>query len=252
MILGIFKTDMVKIVSSVLFVCTLSACSVAPEGVAVHDPYEKMNRKTHTFNKAVDRNIIRPVARTYDIVVPDPIEKGISNFSSNLSLPGKILNNVLQGDFEGAGQNTLRFLFNSTYGFGGVLDPSSHWGVEEQDTDFGETLETWGVEEGAYIELPILGPSTERDAAGFFIDIFLDPAGYVLNGPQSRARSTARAGEILQTRHVLGNQIDEILYESADSYAQSRLIFLQNRRFELKEGTGDGFIDPYIDPYEDF
>ncbi len=252
MISAIFRTDVVKIVFSVLFVCMLSACSVAPDGVSVHDPYEKMNRKTHAFNKAVDKNIIRPVARTYDVVLPDPVEDGISNFSSNLSLPGKILNNVLQGDLKSAGQNTLRFVFNSTYGLGGVLDPSTHWGIEEKDTDFGETLETWGVEEGAYIELPILGPSTERDAAGFFVDIFLDPASYVLNGPQGRARSTARAGEILQTRHVLGAQIDEVLYESADSYAQARLIFLQNRRFELEQDTGDGYIDPYIDPYEDF
>ncbi len=230
----------------------LVGCSVAPDGVAVHDPYEKMNRKTHAFNKALDRNIVRPVARAYDVVVPDPIEDGVTNFSDNLSLPGKILNNILQGDFKGAGQNTVRFLFNTTYGLGGLLDPSTHWGVEEVDTDFGETLETWGVQEGAYVELPLLGPSTERDAAGFLVDIFLDPASYVLNRPQARVRRTARVGEQLQTRHVLGNQIDEILYESADSYAQARLIYLQNRRFELDKGAGDGYIDPYIDPYEEF
>ncbi len=240
-----------KIIGCLMLVA-LSACSVAPDGVSPHDPYEKLNRKTHAFNKAVDRSVVRPVAKTYDAVLPDPVEDGISNVASNLSLPGKIVNNILQGDFQGAGQNTVRFVLNSTFGLGGLLDPSSEFDLPEVDTDFGETLHTWGVPEGAYIELPILGPSTERDAVGEVVDIFLDPMGYVLGTPEASYRRGARVGELLQKRHSLGDQIDEVLYESADSYAQSQLIFLQNRRFELEDTTGEDYIDPYIDPYEDF
>ena len=233
-------------------VAILSGCSSHLSGEGYFDPYEQTNRKVHAFNKGLDKNLLRPVANTYDVILPDPVEKGVSNFASNLSLPGKVVNHVLQGDLEGAGQNTARFLLNSTFGLGGLFDTSSEWGAPEVDTDFGATLSVWGVGEGAYVELPVFGPSNERDAVGTIVDMVMDPVGFALEKPASTVRTATRVGEILETRHQLGAQIDGILYESADSYAQSRLIYLQNRRFELEGDTGDSFIDPYIDPYEDF
>lgn len=229
----------------------LAACTT-PQNGGVFDPYEQANRKTHAFNKGLDRNLVSPVARGYDAVVPDPVEDSVSNFASNLSLPGKVVNNVLQADLVGAGQNTLRFLINTTAGIGGVFDPSTVMGLAEEDTDFGETLAKWGVGEGAYVELPVFGPSTTRGAVGIGMDMLLDPLSYVIGTPQSEYRTATRIGERLQQRHVLGDQLDSVLYDSADSYAQLRLLYLQNLRFGLNSGDEDGFIDPYIDPYEEF
>ncbi|MGB1234234.1 MAG: MlaA family lipoprotein [Planktomarina sp.] len=227
----------------------LSACSVAPAGVSTHDPFEGANRGVHAFNKGLDRNVLRPVSKGYDAVLPDPIEDSVSNFASNLSLPSKFLNNTLQGDFLGAGKNLLRFTINTTAGIGGIFDPSTVMGLEEVDTDFGETLYVWGAPEGAYVELPVLGPSTQRATTGLIVDMILDPLSYVIGSPESTYRTGARVGEIVQARHQLGGQIDGVLYESADSYAQARSIYLQNRRFELGDESDAALDDLYDDIY---
>ncbi|MEM6306418.1 MAG: VacJ family lipoprotein [Pseudomonadota bacterium] len=229
----------------------MAGCSVAPPGVGTHDPYEQTNRKIHAFNKGLDRNLVRPVARGYGAVVPDPIETSISSFAANLSLPGKIINNTLQGNLFGAGKNLLRFAINTTAGVGGLFDASTVMGLEEVDTDFGETLHAWGVPEGAYVELPVLGPSTERATAGLVVDMILDPVSYIIGQPESTYRSVARTGDILTTRNDLAPQIDGIYDNSADSYAQLRSVYLQNRRFQLGENASDDLYDVYDDPYLD-
>ncbi|MEL6689795.1 MAG: VacJ family lipoprotein [Pseudomonadota bacterium] len=211
----------------------LTGCAAAPDGAGVNDPLEGLNRGVHGFNKGVDTLALRPVSQVYGTVVPDPVRTGVDNFSDNLGLPGVIVNNTLQGDLESAASNTGRFLVNSTFGLLGILDPATELGAPKRDTDFGETLHVWGVGEGAYVELPVLGPSTTRDTAGFIVDVFLDPLDAVLESPESDYRLGARGAEIANTRYRFGDTVDGILYESADSYAQSRLIYLQNRRFEL-------------------
>jgi len=242
-------------IALVLPVCAvLAACTPAPDGVAFHDPYESNNRANHELNKSLDTNVVRPLANGYGTVVPDPIRTGVSNFSANLSLPGQIINNVLQADLRGAGQNTARFLMNSTVGLVGLFDPATAVGLFEEDADFGETLAVWGVGEGAYVELPLLGPSTERDAIGKIVDFALNPLRG-LETPESTYVGVAGAGSGLDQRYRLGDTIDGVLYGSADSYAQSRLIYLQNRRFEVGGDVGtpveDPYLDPYIDPYAD-
>ncbi len=234
---------------ALIFAGLVAGCSVAPPGTDVHDPAEVTNRQVHAFNKSLDTAIVRPVANAYDAVLPDPVEDSVTAFASNLGLPGKIINNTLQGDLKGAGQNLLRFAINTTAGIGGIFDPSTIMGLPEVDTDFGETLHVWGVPEGAYLELPVLGPSTERAAFGTVVDMVLDPMSFVIGTPESTYRTGARVGEILQTRHALGGQIDGVLYDSADSYAQARLIYLQNRRFKLGVEADDTFEDLYADPY---
>lgn len=246
------KNRLVKSLTILLAVSTLTACTAVPEGVSVFDPYEEANRDMHAFNKGLDQNVVRPVARAYDAVLPDPVENSVSNFADNLGLPGQVVNNVLQGDVIAAGKNTLRFVVNTTIGIGGLFDPSTIMGLEQDETDFGETLAVWGVGEGAYVELPVFGPSTERDAAGLVVDMALDPMSYILGKPESTYRTGARVGDLMATRNELGGQIDSLYQDSADSYAQFRLIYLQNRRFQLDRGTGESESDDYIDPYEDF
>jgi phospholipid-binding lipoprotein MlaA len=240
-----FKRLPIFAVASLVMV--VSACSPR-QGAVADDPFERLNRSSHAFNKGLDRNILSPLSKTYTDVVPDPVEDSVSNFARNLSLPGKVVNNVLQLDLSSAARNSARFVLNSTVGLAGLFDPSQKIGLVEKSTDFGQTLQGWGVAEGAYLELPLFGPSNMRDGLARFVDmLFLDPTGQILKPPVSEYRSASTVGALLQTRQIYGAQIDEVLYGSADSYAQSRLVYLQSRRFELRDITNDEYIDPYAE-----
>ena len=226
----------------------LSACA-APESASrdVFDPFEAENRRMHEFNRDFDRALLRPVARGYAAAVPDDIETGVIRFAENLSLPADVVNNMLQLNMRAAIQDTARFVVNTTVGLGGFFDPASEMGLPAaSNTDFGQTLHVWGAREGAFIELPLLGPSTTRDTYGLFVDLFTNPLSYVLDSPERLAGTAAGVGSGLSRREKFSDTIDQILYESADSYALSRSIFLQNRRFRLG-GTGS---DTYTDPYD--
>ncbi len=223
----------------------VTACSQAPNALD-NDPLELVNRKTHKLNKFVDSNFISPTSVGYSALVPDPLENSLSNFSGNLSLPGKVVNNVLQLDLKSAGKNTARFVVNSSVGLLGIFDLATSFGFYENNTDFGQTLHRWGLTEGAYIELPLFGASNFRDGIGQLVDMtLLDPSSYVLNKPITTYRSVASVSALLQARQIYGDQIDAVLYESADSYAQNKLIYLQRRRFQLKDESNEVYIDPY-------
>lgn len=210
------------------------------------DPYEDQNRAVHQFNRGLDRALVRPVAKGYSSSIPDDIETSIVRFSENLSLPSDVVNNALQLNMRRAIQDTARFVVNSTVGLGGLFDPASEMGMPAaSDTDFGETLHVWGGREGAYVELPVLGPSTERDTWGIAVDLFTNPISYVFDRPESLVGTGAGVAAGLSKRDRFSETIDAILYESADSYAQSRSIYLQNRRFELGGTEGSNYTDPY-------
>lgn len=231
---------------------TFAAACAAPPPVPVEqaDPFEASNRRAHAFNQALDTAIIRPVARSAGGALNSPVGEGLSNLSGNLSLPGAILNKVLQGRLEDAVHNTWRLAINTTIGLGGLFDPASGMGLTERDTDFGATLHSWGAGEGAYMVLPVLGPTTERDALGTLVDVVIDPLGQILKPPESRWARGVKYASKLGDRVRFGDTVDSILHESADSYAQTRLMYLQNRRYELgQEAPEDAFIDPYADPY---
>lgn len=226
----------------------LSACSVAPAGVSVHDPYEAQNRSIHMLNKNLTGGLSSDDSSGPRI--PQGIARPVIDFADNLAMPGVILNNALQGDAMSAGSNTLRFLFNSVVGVFGIFDPADAIGLVEIDADFGQTLAVWGAPEGAYLELPLLGPSTERDLAGDIIDVVIDPLGAFLTGDQQIAATVGTVAGRVAKIDQLGDTIGGVLNESADSYAQARLIYLQNRRFELGIEATE-VADPYADLYGD-
>ena len=231
------------------------------DGIAINDPYEAQNRRVHNFNKALDQKVVGPLSGLGGKRGDDPAKAGqpramdlVINMGSNLSLPGKVVNSTLQGRPEPAIKNFFRFAVNTTLGLGGMFDPAgSDFGLTETDTDFGETLAVWGVPEGAYLELPVLGPSTERDAAGKLVDLFLDPFRYGLDRDEWILTLGIRAGSKAGDRARFGDSVDGILQGSADSYSQLRLIYLMHRRHET--GASGAEIDPYaeddgvIDPY---
>jgi phospholipid-binding lipoprotein MlaA len=227
----------------------LAACTPPSGPGEINDPFEARNREVHEANKSLDRNLVRPSSQRYGRVVPKPVRQGIENFSDNLALPGMVVNSLLQFRLDDAAWNSGRFLFNSTIGLAGVLDPASDIGITERDTDFGETLHVWGFNEGAYLELPVFGPSTERDAIGKVVDFALNPIGSVLTYPEAEIAAAAGMGARLGDRYDHTELIDSVLYESADSYAQARILYLQNRRFELGYNEEPDYYDPYEDPY---
>ncbi|WP_208351597.1 VacJ family lipoprotein [Pseudaestuariivita rosea] len=234
-----------------ILAATIAGCSVPDQPTEIHDPYENTNRRIHDFNRNLDRAVVRPLSQGYGEGVPSRAQQGISNFAANAALPGQFVNAVLQGDVEGAGKNGFRFLVNTLVGFAGILDPATEFGIPEESADFGETLAVWGLPEGAYVELPVLGSSTERDAVGTVVDLFTNPLSYALEAPANALPPAANLASAFGTRYQFSDTIDSILYDSADSYAQARLAYLQARRFEVGgENPSEGLVDPYEDPYD--
>jgi phospholipid-binding lipoprotein MlaA len=266
-----FRLPMPAAIGAALVSLLLSACGPAalPPGDSVVDRDEAQNREIHAFNLSVDRALVGPASGAYGNLVPPPVRRGIDNFAANLNQPGYVLNNLLQFRLGDAVENTLRFAVNTTVGIGGLFDPASAIGLPARDTDFGETLHIYGVPEGAFVMLPVLGPSTSRDTLGMVVDIATNPLRYVLHPPESHYMTAAELAGRFSARQAGSGTIESVLYESADSYAALRSLYLQNRRFELggadlsyedpydqfgdgdEAAAADPTLDPYYDPYSD-
>lgn len=240
-----FSKDYLRGAAALCVIAITTACTAPTPGAQFNDPYEATNRVIYDATIELDRYLLRPAGQVVS-VIPEEFTIPISNFADNVSLPGMIANGLLQGDIGGLGTNTMRFVVNTTVGIGGLFDPAGAIGLDEETTDFGETLAVWGVPEGAYIVLPVFGPSTERDAVGQFVDIVLDPLQSVGTTAQVSYGTGTKVADLLITRGRFMDTIDAVLYDSADSYAQARLAYLQNRRFELGEAPPAATeIDPF-------
>jgi phospholipid-binding lipoprotein MlaA len=181
--------------------------------------------------------------------VNDGLRQMINNFAENLSVPGDILNNVLQGEFQSGLQNTGKFLINSTLGFAGLGTPAEDLGIGGDESDFGTTLHTWGVDEGFYVELPFFGPSTSRDATGKIVDWIVNPLAPLIDPPVNYYTTSSMIAKAMDTRVAYAGAFDSVLYDSIDSYSQSKLIYLQTRRYSLGGRDEDVYDDPYEDLY---
>lgn len=230
----------------------LAGCG-APSGPdAIQDPFEATNRKVHGFNRGIDRMLLGPVSKGYGGVIPKPVSQAVGNLADTLDLPGDIANNLLQLRIGDAAQNTLRLTTNLLFGAAGLIDTSTALGLEGKPTDFGETLHVWGFGEGPYLEVPFAGPSTLRDAAGTVVDVALNPVRLAVPKREAMAATGIKLFSRVGDRDRFSETIESILYDSADSYAQARLLYLQNRRFTLNRGASaveEDYIDPYEDPY---
>lgn len=228
----------------------LSACATLPADAppgTINDPYEGVNRAVHAVNVELDRIALRPASVAYMAVAPDPVRAGISNVADTLGTPQTIVNQVLQGRFGRAARNTLRFTTNATIGLGGLFDPASSVGLTEDQSGFGETLAVWGAPEGAFIMLPLLGPSNERDAIGEIVDLASNPMSTLLSADSNQIGTGVRITNVIGERGEIRDTIDDVLYGSVDSYSQLRVIGQQTRRFELGEDTVDTAED--ADPF---
>lgn len=199
------------------------------------DPMEPMNRAIHSFNETVDDVALKPLAKGYVAVTPSPVRSGVRNFFSNLDDVVILANNVLQLKPEAATSDLLRIAFNSTLGFLGILDIASEMGLRKHNEDFGQTLGYWGVDTGPYFVMPLLGPSTIRDTAGWAVDSFyIDPVGY-LDDDEARwatnsVRLVARRADLLDAKRAIDAA-------ALDGYEFSRDLYLEHRRAQIYDGT---------------
>lgn len=236
---------------AVLALVLTAACSAAPPAEGITDPHEDANRRMHELNLKFDRAFFGPASQAYGAGVPEPLRNRVQDFSHNVALPSLIVNQLLQGKIEDAVHNSVRLLFNATLGLGGLFDPASDIGLEERDTDFGETLHVWGMAEGDYVVLPFYGPSNERDAIGTVVDFFTNPLTYVLGPSEAYIPTGATIVARFGDRYTYGATIEEILYLSADGYATARLFYLDSRRFDLSGGDSSAALYELYELYEE-
>lgn len=213
------------------------------------DPLEPANRVSHQINKGVDRFFLRPISELYEENVPETVKSGILNFNSTWGLPMQAVNSVLQGQIGEAGETVSRFGINASFGLLGFLDVAGEAGLAPNASNFAETLAVWGVAEGIYLELPFFGSGSSRDQFGVLVDTFLDPFAALYPVPPE-ATTASTVVEVVDVRAAFGPTIDNVLYESTDSYEAFKLVTIQQSRNQAGSNlarTEDNFLDIYAD-----
>ena len=220
----------ITLVSALLMASLLSGCA----SQANRDPLEGFNRGVYKFNDTADKAVLKPIAGAYKAVLPSPVRTGISNFFGNLNTFITTINDLLQFKFDKAATDAGRFVINTTFGIGGLIDWASMDGIEQRNEDFGQTLGHWGVGSGAYIVLPLLGPSTIRDTGGLVVDTFaFDPLSYI---EDPATRNSLRAVKYVDKRAQLLPASDLLDDAALDPYAFMRDAYFQRRASQIQDG----------------
>ncbi|MDA9558551.1 VacJ family lipoprotein [Alphaproteobacteria bacterium] len=212
------------------------------------DPWEEMNRGTFAFNKFFDKYLLSPLAKGYRFILPGEVRTGVRNFLSNLKEPWTTINSALQGDLKNTGNSLVRFCLNTTVGLLGIFDVASSIGFEKQKEDFGQTLAVYGLDSGPYLVLPLLGPSTVRDAIGKVAGIVGDPVTLALNREGKDDWlwiGTALKGVDFREQNL--EKIDNLEATSVDFYATIRSLYLERRNRMIRNQSSDE-----QDPFKDF
>tara|TARA_B100000963_G_scaffold129819_1_gene113292 strand:+ start:3731 stop:4429 length:699 start_codon:yes stop_codon:yes gene_type:complete len=209
----------------------------------VNDPFEDFNRKTFEFNEGLDQKILRPLASTYS-KFPPKIKSGVSNIFNNLEEVDTFVNQLLQGKPKESLNDLTRFIINSTIGIVGLIDVASKIGLERHEEDFGQTLAVWGVGQGPYIMLPILGPSTLRDSFSRPVSSFLSVTFHMT---ETDVNITLKTIDAIETREKLLD-VESLL--SGDKYSFVKDAYIQSMNYEIKDGID--VDDKFIDDMDDF
>ncbi len=214
------------------------------------DPWQGLNRGIHRFNRFLDRWILKPVAQGYDAIMPDPLQRGVSNVFDNLKTPWVAANQFLQGKPRYGMSDLARFGVNTTLGLAGTIDVATRAGIGKHEEDFGQTLQVWGVARGPYFVVPLLGPSTVTDGVGFVADSYANPIRYI---NRERNRNAVLALYVIDRRARL---LEAETLISGDEYLFIRDAYLQRREFLVNDGQveEDPFLDDEfeLDEEEDF
>lgn len=226
--------------AGLLSVVVLAGCAHSPPSDP-WDPIEPVNRAVYKFNDTADRYILQPVARGYDKITPDPVQRSIGNFFDNAHQPVSIVNSALQLKFGSFNESLGRFMVNTTAGVGGLFDVATAIGINDPDEDLGQTLGYWGLGQGPYLVLPFLGPSSGRDFTGGLGDQFLYPINYLdefdaIDEDYPWIPYALRGLEVLNLRaSLLG--FEETLAQQFDPYAFMRGYYLENRLKSVYDGN---------------
>ena len=207
--------------------------TVTDDADAEHDPAEPVNRTIFKVNVAADHAVMKPVAEAYTDHVPEGVQKGIHNVVQNLKEPAVAVNDALQGNVRHAWESVQRLAVNSTAGVAGIFDVADKLGLPAHKADFGQTLAVWGVGEGPFVELPLLGPSNARDAVGTVVDMAMNPLTFVGGAPATYASVATGSANVVDTRAQHLHDLDELERNSLDYYATLRSVYRQHRDAEI-------------------
>jgi phospholipid-binding lipoprotein MlaA len=221
-----------------LFACALSGCAAGPDR---RDPLEPFNRGVYKFNDAVDKAVLKPVAKGYVAVVPQLARRGVTNFFNNLGMVVTTLNDALQLKGSKVPVDFARFTTNMVFGLGGLIDVATELKIENRNEDFGQTLGYWGVPAGPYLVLPLFGPSDTRDAPGLVVDFVANPFFYW--NPDASVRWSLFALDVVDSRANL-LQAEKFLDTAAvDRYSFLRDSYLQRREYLVHDGNPPASTD---------
>ncbi len=219
----------------------------ANDTVANVDPWEPLNRRIFAFNEGLDEYFLRPVAKGYRYITPDPVERSVTNFLANLYDFNTVVNSILQGRGGDALHSSGRFVVNSTIGVAGLFDVATHLGVEPRPADFGQTLAVWGVDQGPFLMVPVLGPRTLRSGIGQLFDTYTS-IPFALN---DSAVSWGVFGAVAIDVRAQLTKADDLL--TGDRYIFTRNAYLQRRASFVSDGeVSDSFSDFEEENFEEF
>jgi len=232
--------------ASFALVGSLGACASAPdpsdveaveEYERINDPFEPLNRTIFEANLALDLVVLEPAARAYRWGVPEVLRVSVANVLNLLTQPVNALNALLQGDLKHAGHTVGRFVVNATFGVAGLADVATEMGLPNRPEDFGQTLAVWGVEDGPYLMLPLMGPSNPRDGVGRIADYFADPFNHWADNTRRNYAVWTRTGvDTLKFREQNLELIDDLQNSSLDFYATVRSLYRQRRGAAISNG----------------
>ena len=237
-----------RLLAATLVLLALAGCASTDATKNNGDPYENVNRKVYSFNDTLDKNFVEPVAKKYAQYTPNPIRNSITNFFDNTGYLSTIANDLLQGKIQQSAQDSGRFLVNSTIGIGGLFDPATSMGLKQNNEDLGQTFGKWGAKEGAYLMLPLMGPSSFRDVGSPVMDMFLNPLTYfasVVTIPAGIVSAVNTRANLLDATRIRDQA-------ALDPYTFVREAWRQQREYDIYDGNppGDGY-ENYIEDQGD-
>jgi phospholipid-binding lipoprotein MlaA len=219
---------------ALVVLAALQGCASVPEGARdPRDPWQPYNRAMFRFNTDFDNAFMKPAAKAYRAITPEPVDEGVTNFFNNIADATSAVNNVLQFKLSRAGSDVGRVFINSTVGVVGVFDVATNAGLPSYKEDFGQTLGYWGIGDGPYFVMPILGPSSVRDTVGFAGDVALDPFFSISKDEIYWGFVTLRVIDRRADLLTAGELVDEA---AIDRYAFIRDAYLQRRRSLVHDG----------------
>jgi len=211
---------------------TLTITKIWRDEVEEYDPWQPFNEGTFSFNRQLDRVLLKPAATVWDTVLPDAVQRSLNNAFENLGMPRRLVNSLFQLKLVGAGRELARFLLNTTIGIAGFFDVAKSLGIEKSDEDTGQTLGLYGMGPGPYLVLPFLPPLTVRDGIGFVFDAAMDPLNYVL---PFAALAGMKGGSIVNDRSLNLELYQNVEETVLDLYSAVRNAYLQRRAKQISE-----------------